>query len=89
MPDLHLKQPGFTCGACVPCTKHCERIQKFKESGNFKHLYRNELDKACIAHDAGYSNSKNLAKRTIIDKILKGRPYEIAANQKNIGKYGL
>ena len=64
----------FKIAACVPCTKHCERIQKFKESGNLKYLYRNELGKACISHDAGYSNSKNLAKRTIIDKILKGRP---------------
>ena len=51
MPELHLKQPGFTYSACGPFTKHCGRIQKFRE-GNLKHLYRNELDKACFAHDA-------------------------------------
>ena len=45
-----------------------------------KHLYRNELDKACITHDAAYSDSKDLAKRTISDKILKDRAYEIARN---------
>ena len=39
------------------------RIQKFRETGNLKHLYRNELDKACFAHDAAYSASKGLAKR--------------------------
>ena len=38
-----------------------------------KHLYRNELGKACFAHDAAYSD-----KRTISNKILKERAYEIA-----------
>ena len=40
MPELHLKQPGFTC-ACGPFTKHHERIQKFRETVNLKHLCRN------------------------------------------------
>ena len=43
-------------------------------------MYRNKLDKACFAYDAAYSNSKDLAKRTILDKILKDRPYEMARN---------
>ena len=80
MPELHLKQPGFTYSACGPFTKHHERIQKFRETGNLKHLYRNELDKACFAHDAAYSDSKDLAKTTISDKILKDRAREIARN---------
>ena len=79
MPESYLKQPGFTYSACGPFTKHRERIQKFRETGNLKHLYRNELDKACFAHDAAYSDSKNLAKRTS-DKILKGRAYESFRN---------
>ena len=32
MPELHLKKPGFTYRACGPFTKHCERIQKFKQA---------------------------------------------------------
>ena len=80
MPELHLKQPGFTYNACGPFTKHCERIQKFRETGNSKHLYRNELDKACFAHDAAYSDSKDLAKITISDNILKYRAYENVRN---------
>ena len=76
VPQLHLKQPGFTYSACGPFTKHCERIQKLRETGNLKDFHRNELDKACFAHDAKYSNSKDLAKRTISDKILKDRAYE-------------
>ena len=34
--------------------------------------------KACFAYDAAYSDSKDLAKRAISDKILKDRAYEIA-----------
>ena len=41
MPELHLKQSGFTYGPCRPFTKHRERIQKFRETGNLKHLYKN------------------------------------------------
>ena len=81
MPELHLKQPGFTC-ACGPFTKHHERIQKFGETGNLKHFYGNGLDKACFPHDAAYSDSKDLAKRTILAKILKDKAYEIARNRK-------
>ena len=29
------------------------------ETGNLKHLHRNEFDKACFAHDAVYSDSKD------------------------------
>ena len=42
MPELHLKQPGFTCSAFVPFSKHHERIQKFRETGHLKYLYRSE-----------------------------------------------
>ena len=32
MPEIHLRQRGFTCSACAPFTKTKERIQKFKET---------------------------------------------------------
>ena len=63
MPELHLKQPGFIYNACGTSTKHLERIKKIRETGNLKYLYRNELDKACFAHDVPYSDSKGLAKK--------------------------
>ena len=78
MPELHLKQPGFAYSAYGPFIKHRKRTQKFREIGNLKHLYRHELDKSCFAHDAAFSESIGLAKRTISDKILKDRAYEIA-----------
>ena len=30
MPELHLRQPGFTYSACGSCIKHREMIQKFR-----------------------------------------------------------
>ena len=48
MPEMHLKQPGFTYSACGPFTKNKERIKKFIQTGNTDFIYRNELDKACF-----------------------------------------
>ena len=31
MPEMHLKQPGFTYSACGPFTKSKERIQNLKK----------------------------------------------------------
>ena len=41
--ELHLKQSGFTYSVCGPFTKHRERIQKFRVTGNLEYLYRNKL----------------------------------------------
>ena len=45
MPEMHLKQPGFTYSACGTFTKNKEGIQKFKETGDTSYIYKNELDK--------------------------------------------
>ena len=85
MPEIHLRQPQFTYSACVPFTKHKQRIQKFKETGDTNYIYKNELDKACFAHDAAYSDSKDLTKRTVLDKILRNRAFNIAKDPKYDG----
>ena len=59
MPEMHLKQPGFTYSACGPFTKNKERIQKFKETGDTSYIYKNELDKACFQHDIPYRDFKD------------------------------
>ena len=84
MQVLHLKQPVFIYSACGPFTKHRERIQKFRDTGNLKNLYRNEINKACSAHDAAYSDNKDLAKRT--NKSLQDRAYKIARSR-NYDRY--
>ena len=48
VPEMHLKQPGFTYSACGPFTQSKERIKKIKETGDTKYIYRNEIDKACF-----------------------------------------
>ena len=85
MPEMHLRQPQFTYSACGPFTKHKERIQKFKETGDTNYIYKNELGKACFTHDAAYSDSEDLTKRTAADKILRNRAFNIAKNQKYDG----
>ena len=38
MPEMHLRQLGFTYSACEPFNKSKERIQKFKETGDTKYI---------------------------------------------------
>ena len=82
MPELQWKQPVFTYSAFGPFTKHRKRNKKIRETSYLEYLYRNELDKACFAHEAAYSYCKYLAKKTISDKILNDQIYEIAINRK-------
>ena len=82
MPEMHLKQPGFTYIAYGPFTKNKERIEKFMETGNTDFIYKNELDKACFQHDMAYGKSKDLIKRTQSDKFLKDKAFKIASNPK-------
>ena len=69
MTEMNLKQPGFTYSDCSPFTKNKERIQKFKEAGDTKYIYKNELDKACFQHDMAYGGFKDLGKRTALVKF--------------------
>ena len=80
MPEMHLKQPGFTYSACGPFTKNKERIEKFMQTGNTNFIFTTELDKACFQHDMAYGKSKDLIKRTQSDKFLKDEAFKIANN---------
>ena len=85
MPRLHLKQPGFTYSAWGPFTKNRERIEKFMQTGITDFIYRNGLDKACFQHDMAYGKSKDLAKRTQSDKVLRDKVFKIVSNPKYDG----
>ena len=85
MPEMHLKQPGFTCSACRPFTKNKERTQKFKETGYTNYIYKNELDKVCFQHDMAYGYFKDLARKTSSDKILRDEAFNIVKNPKSDG----
>ena len=85
MPEMHLKQSGFTYSACGPFTRNKEKIEKFIQSGNTDFIYRNELHKACFQHDMAYGRSKNLVKRTQSDKVLRDKAFQIASDLKYDG----
>ena len=85
MPEMHLKQPGFTYSAREPFTKNKERIQKFKQTGDSRYIYKNELDKACFQHDMAYGDFKDLKERTAADKVLRDKTFNIAKDPKYDG----
>ena len=43
LPELHLKQLGFTYSASGPFAKNKERIEKFKETGDTNYIYKTNL----------------------------------------------
>ena len=85
MPEMHLKQPGFTYSACGPFTKNKERIEKFMQTGNTNFIYKNELDKACFQNDMTDGKSKDLVKKTQSDKVLKNKAFKIVSDPKYDG----
>ena len=53
MPEIHLRQAGFTYRACRLFTKSKDRIRQVKKSRSYiyqviftSYIYQNELDKA-------------------------------------------
>ena len=80
-----LRQPRFVYSACGPFIRHKERIKKFKQTGDTRYIYRNELDKVCFQHDSAYADHKDLINRTKSDKVLRDKAYNIASNPKYYG----
>ena len=92
MPEMHLKQPGFTYSACGSFTKNKERIEKFmqylyemKIIWNADFIYKNELDEAWFQHDMAHGKTKDLAKRTQPEKVLRNKAFKIASDPRYDG----
>ena len=85
MPEMHLKQPGFTYSACGPFTKNKKRIENFMQTGNTDFISRDEFDKACFQHDMAYGKSSDLVKRTQSDKVLRDTAFKIISDPKYDG----
>ena len=85
MPEMHLKQPGFSYSACGQFTKNKERIKKFKERGDTDYTYKNELDKTCFQHDMAYGDFKDLKRKTFSDKVLRDKVFKLASDPKYDG----
>ena len=85
MPEMHLRQPGFTYSACGTFTKNKEKIKKFIQTGNTNFIYKNGLDEACYQHDMAYGKAEDLVRRTQSDKVLRDKAFNIASDPKYDG----
>ena len=85
MLEIHFRQPGFTYSACGSFTKNKERIKKFKETGDSRYIYQNELDKTCSQHDMAYGDFKDLNRTTAADKELRDKAFNFAKTPKYDG----
>ena len=70
MHEMYLRQHIFTYSVCGTFIKSKERIQKFKETGDSRYIYGNELDKECFQHNMTYGDFKNLPKWTASKNVL-------------------
>ena len=59
-----------------------EKKQKFKETGDLRYIYQNELDIACFQHDMVYADFRDLPKRAASDKFLRDKAFNIVQNPK-------
>ena len=55
------------------------------QTGNTNFYYKNDLNKTFFQHDISYGRSKDLAKRTKPDKVLRDKAFEIASDSKYDG----
>ena len=78
MPEMHLKQPGFTYSAYGPFTKNKERIQKFKEIEIQAIFTKTNL----IKLDFNMIWLKDLSRRTASDEVLRDQAFNVAKNAK-------
>ena len=80
MPEMHLRQSGFTYKACWRFTKNKQGIQNNKEAGHSWYIYQNELHKVFFQHVMAYGNFKDLFRRTASDKALRDKSFNVAKN---------
>ena len=62
-----------------------DRLQKLEKTGDSRDIYQNELDKACFQRDMAYGDFKDSTKRTVSDKILRDKAFNVAKTEKYDG----
>ena len=56
---MHLRRPEFTYSACWAFTRKKEKIAKFKEAGDPRYIYQDELDVVSFQHYMTYGDFKD------------------------------
>ena len=80
MPQMHMRHSEFIYNVCGPFTRNKEIIQKLKETGDSRHIYQIEPDKACFQRGMAYGDFKDLSKRTAVSKALGDTAVNIIKN---------
>ena len=55
------------------------------QTGNTNFIYKNDVDKACFRCNGAQGKSKELTKRTQLDKVLRDKALKIASDPKYDG----
>ena len=85
MPELYVKQPGFTCSACGPFAKNKERIQNLCRQEIQILLTEMSLIKLAFNMIWLIGKSKDLEKKPQSDKVLRDKVFKIASDPKHDG----
>ena len=67
MADMNLEQVGFTYSASETFIKNKRRSQKFQETGDYRYIYQNKLNKACFQLDTTYGEHKDFPRKRVSD----------------------
>ena len=85
---MHLKQPNNQ-DLHIMLEDHSLKINKehknIKETRDSRYIYQNKLGKACFQHDMAYEDFKDLNRRTIANKVLRDKSFNIVKNPKHDG----
>ena len=83
MPEMYSRQPRLTYIACGTFAKNKENIKKKKKKLRRSiYIYQDKLDKACFQHDVSYGDFKDLLRRTVSNKELADKAFNIAKTPK-------
>jgi hypothetical protein len=84
--EMHAWSPEVgKYAACGPGSKTQERLDQYIKTGDTNHIFKNELDKACLYHDVAYGSNKDVPSRHIADKELMDRAIAIASDKTKNG----
>ena len=85
MPDMHLRQLAVLVKSeltyeLFPKNKEKHKYSKKKEG--LRYIYQNMIDKAYFQHSMGNGDFKDLPRRTVFDKVLHDKAFDIGRNPK-------
>ena len=84
MPEMHLKQPGFVFSTCGPFTKNEEWKNVKKQEIRDIFIKMNQI-KLVFNYEMAYGDFKDWNRRTVADKVIHDKAFNIAKNPKYDG----